>query len=251
MEAALLPLDDLDREMLEALCSDEECARLKVIRNQPKLKRKLASSALSRAFLAYRLGGTARDWQIIPDAAGAPRAHCRNRQVPVHMSRSHSAGFAVVSISADCPVGIDVERIAPHVSDPGFADHWFSGEERAFLAGAGDDGQEVARRFFRLWTLKEAYLKARGLGFALPPETVSLAKADAMPFFRLPPEERQSWTFESHRLGTEHCLSFVARAAGIDFSLHETGLVDGALIFAPAGSRRLVDTRTFHAHPEP
>ena len=251
MEAALLPLDDIERDTLEALCSAEELSRLRVIRNQPMLKRKLASAALARAFLAYRLGGTALDWQIVPDAAGAPRALFRNNPFPVHLTRSHSAGFAIVAISTDGPIGVDVERIAPHVSDPGFADHWFSGEERAYLAGAGADRQEAARRFFRLWTLKEAYLKARGLGFALPPDSISVATADRMPFFRLPPEDQRSWSFASHELGSEHCLAFVARADGIHLLLHETGLVDGALIFAPAGSGRLADTRTFHAHPEP
>lgn len=256
MDMALLPLETVTAERLASLCNAEERARIGEIRNQPMRKRKLASAALSRLFLASRLGGDAADWAVRPDAAGAPRAFHRDRLMPVHMSRSHSAGFAAVAISTTAPLGIDVEMIAPHVSDPGFADHWFSSEERAFLDGAGTDKADYARRFFRLWTLKEAYLKARGLGFALPPDSISVARADAMPFFRLPPGETHVWTFASHRLGSDHCLSIVHRAADIALALHDTELANGAFTFTPAGSLRsvslrLADTRTFHAHPEP
>jgi len=72
-----------------------------------------------------------------------------------HWSIAHKPG-CVAAVIADCPVGIDVERVRPRT--PHLFEAVAVDDEWALL---GDRSWEC---FFRLWTAKEAVLKARGLG---------------------------------------------------------------------------------------
>lgn len=83
----------------------------------------------------------------------------------LHFNLSHG-GQRVLCAVSDRPVGCDVEPVTE--MDPEIARRFFAPGEYAYLLGA-----EPARRqetFFRLWTLKESFVKATGLGMALPLE---------------------------------------------------------------------------------
>jgi 4'-phosphopantetheinyl transferase len=70
----------------------------------------------------------------------------------------------------------------------------FAPDERAALAALPAAAQP--RRFIELWTLKEAYIKARGLGLSLPLERISLTLDDAQPRLTLDPslgDDAASW----------------------------------------------------------
>ena len=88
----------------------------------------------------------------------------------IHFSLSHSGDFALCSIG-DKPAGNDIERIRPgrlHV-----ADRFFTAEERNFLY-AGQDEEEITERMFRIWTMKESFLKVTGRGMTLPLQEFSV-----------------------------------------------------------------------------
>ena len=78
---------------------------------------------------------------------------------------SHTDGMAVVAVAADREIGVDVESLGrrPPMEVVQAA---FTPAEAADLAACEPAAQ--AHRFWELWTLKEAYLKATGLGLALP-----------------------------------------------------------------------------------
>ena len=79
-------------------------------------------------------------------------------------SLSHSGQLAVLAVS-DAPVGIDVEKPRP-VRDT-VARRYFREDELAWMAG--DE-----KRFFHLWTRKEAVLKCCGRGLSLSPAEFSV-----------------------------------------------------------------------------
>jgi 4'-phosphopantetheinyl transferase len=62
-------------------------------------------------------------------------------------------------------VGVDVERVDRVVRED-IAGRHFAPEEVRDLRALPPDAQ--ARAFFEYWTLKEAYIKARGMGLAIP-----------------------------------------------------------------------------------
>jgi len=80
---------------------------------------------------------------------------------------SHS-GHKVVLLVGEQAVGVDVEYIAPYPAE--VAGRVFTAAEQRWLLQQGTD-----EAFFRLWTGKEAIMKALGLGFQLPPESFEIA----------------------------------------------------------------------------
>lgn len=79
---------------------------------------------------------------------------------------SHS-GDMVVLLTDEQPVGVDVEYITPYSQS--VAKKVFTVSEQDWLRQQGTD-----EAFFRLWTGKEAIMKALGLGFQLPPESFEI-----------------------------------------------------------------------------
>lgn len=82
----------------------------------------------------------------------------------LHFNVSHSGDLALLAVSRDAPVGVDLEKIDPSRDMQAIARRYFHPNESKRL-------QEVAVSdrtplFYRLWTLKEAYLKALGTGIS-------------------------------------------------------------------------------------
>lgn len=81
---------------------------------------------------------------------------------------SHAGDYAVLALSTQS-VGVDIERFRP-LDWQRIALRFFHPEERAFLARSA----EPERDFFRIWTLKESYLKAEGTGFSVSPASFAV-----------------------------------------------------------------------------
>jgi 4'-phosphopantetheinyl transferase len=79
---------------------------------------------------------------------------------------SHSDGCGVLAVTRGRRVGVDVERIQPDRATLAVARRFFAPAEAAAVAAAAP--AERALTFFRCWTRKEAYVKARGEGLSLP-----------------------------------------------------------------------------------
>lgn len=102
----------------------------------------------------YRTGSHGR-----PDVAGPPHAP------PLRFNLSHCRGMVTCAVTSVLDIGIDIEdtrRNAPLE----IADHYFAPTEVAALRSL--PAAEQPGRFFVYWTLKESYIKARGLGLSLP-----------------------------------------------------------------------------------
>ncbi|RKI78402.1 4'-phosphopantetheinyl transferase superfamily protein [bacterium 0.1xD8-71] len=82
----------------------------------------------------------------------------------IHFSLSHSGNYAICSIG-DKPVGNDIEYVKQGRLK--VADRFFAREEQDWLY-AVDKEQEQTQRMFRIWTMKESFLKVTGRGMSLP-----------------------------------------------------------------------------------
>jgi len=97
-----------------------------------------------------------------------PAAHGQRLRFNV----SHSHELALVGVTAASEVGVDIERVRPLEDlDAMVARHFAPRERRAFTRAAPADR---LRTFFRHWTLKEAYLKASGVGLSGPLDAVDV-----------------------------------------------------------------------------
>ena len=77
---------------------------------------------------------------------------------------SHSGSWAVIAVSADSDVGIDVEKIDSSLDFQQLATRYFDQTERTQLTNFSPIRQR--RGFYRLWTRKESVLKKVGSGFS-------------------------------------------------------------------------------------
>ncbi len=87
----------------------------------------------------------------------------------LHISLATRDGVVALAL-ANRPVGIDIERVEPLDPPPLAALH---ANERAALLALPEADRALA--FARIWTAKEAYVKALGTGFLRPPESFCVA----------------------------------------------------------------------------
>lgn len=119
-----------------------------------------AHSLLSRALKELGIDYVPNVTPIVFGAHGKPSLAERP---DVHYNISHADGIAAVAVSKyEC--GIDCERVREY--DPRVMKRVCSETEQALINAAPK--AERGMLFFRLWTLKEAYVKALGKGFSFP-----------------------------------------------------------------------------------
>ncbi|KRC70826.1 4'-phosphopantetheinyl transferase sfp [compost metagenome] len=135
------------------------------------------------------------DWKVSRALLQAVRASI---PAPGVSSLSHSHGHAICATApAGWKVGADLERIRPR--DVERLAQWVcSTAEREALAAL--DGAERLERFYLLWTLKEAFVKAAGLDFPADMARVGLDPAPDGPglLLRAPPG---GWGAAAFRVG--------------------------------------------------
>jgi len=85
------------------------------------------------------------------------------------LSTSHSEGWSALALAEGRAIGLDIERIRPLDWQPMLSMICSEAERAAFLAA-----QPKLPAFFRLWTIKEAVLKATGQGFRAGPKAVQI-----------------------------------------------------------------------------
>jgi 4'-phosphopantetheinyl transferase len=133
----------------------------------------LVRAALSR--LAHEVAPAA--WRFTRDSHGRPFISYRQRSDPLHFSLSHTDGFVACAVSRCERVGIDVEATDRRAAHLEIARTFFAPSELADLISLPPAQQKD--RFFDLWTLKEAYAKARGMGLQIALDEFSIHVAPA------------------------------------------------------------------------
>jgi 4'-phosphopantetheinyl transferase len=122
--------------------------------------------ALVRCALSRYAAVPPAAWRFVANEHGRPRVHpsLAGALDGLDFNLSHADGIAVVLIGRGA-LGVDVEPLARRAPLE-VADRYFAPAEVRALAALPP--AERPRRFLEYWTLKESYIKARGLGLALP-----------------------------------------------------------------------------------
>jgi 4'-phosphopantetheinyl transferase len=121
----------------------------------------IAARGILRDVLSRYIKQGPRNLKFCYTRKGKPFLRKRS-QMHIKFNLAHSAGFALYAVSHSRQVGIDLERVESFPGRQHIADRFFSAGELAQFQAFHPTSQTQA--FFRLWTRKEAYLKARGLG---------------------------------------------------------------------------------------
>jgi 4'-phosphopantetheinyl transferase len=116
----------------------------------------------------------------------------------IRFNVSHSHGIALYAVTRGREVGIDLERIRSNLAVAEIAERFFSRREAAMLRTLSTEEQREA--FFRCWTRKEAYLKARGEGLSLSLDQIDVSLApgepDVVPGTQPDSSEASRWSLQ-------------------------------------------------------
>ncbi|MEP7118785.1 MAG: 4'-phosphopantetheinyl transferase superfamily protein, partial [Acidobacteriota bacterium] len=202
---------------------------LRLVREGDRRTFAIARTLVRRTLSLY--GPTrAADWGFVTNLHGCPFVEpAQAGTPPLRFNLSHTSGLVALAVARGVPVGVDVERVTREVSLAIADRHFAAAEVRDLHARPSAD---QARAFFDYWTLKEAYIKARGLGLALPldafafglrpPLSPSIAFADG--FNDLPARWQfwQAWPTSEHRLA----LAIERDGADLSVTLADVPLAD-------------------------
>ena len=134
---------------------------------QPEQRKQKTDAFRRRQDKILSLGAGVLLLRALPQGA-AERVRCDENGKPylpgedIYFNLSHAGTFAVCAVSC-APVGCDVELIRAYL--PAVARRFDPAEAR--LLEEEPDEARRAELFFRLWTLKESYMKAVGEGISL------------------------------------------------------------------------------------
>jgi len=143
--------------------SEDELARAQRCRSPHPQDQFVVTRGILRLLLSrYRnVPPTELQFEVAPQ--GKPRV-ISTASLPIQFNLSHTHGMALIAVTLQHAVGIDVERIDREVQDRDIAERYFSARESTYLASLVPP--ERTHQFFSYWTCKEAYLKMQGRGIS-------------------------------------------------------------------------------------
>jgi 4'-phosphopantetheinyl transferase len=163
-----LDLESAPFASIAPLLSEDEQRRAARFHFDRDRDRWTASHGLLRMILGRYLASSPAALQLEHGPFGKPKLIGE----ALHFNLSHSGGHALVAVARQCEVGVDIERLRSDFSPEELAAHVFSSVEQANLLALPP--AERPHAFLKIWTGKEAYTKARGLGLSFPLSKLTL-----------------------------------------------------------------------------
>lgn len=158
------------RQRAEAAPEQSERARAARLRFAADRQRQLQCRGVLRLLLASYLGQAPHAIEFTENEHGKPALA---DVADLHFNVSHCHDLALIGLTRRAPIGVDVEAIRALPGRSALISECLAADEQAWLARQPATAQQ--RDFFRLWSAKEALLKAIGSGLATAPASVAVA----------------------------------------------------------------------------
>lgn len=176
----------------------------------------LLTRALVRAVLSRYAPIAPAAWQFIRNEHGRPEIAGPPGTPRIHFNLSNTKGLIACLVALGRDVGVDVEDTERAAGAVDIAERFFSPSEVRALRARPPDRQR--ERFFEYWTLKESYIKARGMGLAIPLDHFSF-HLDEGPEIRISFDPRlqdraEEWQFALYRPTARHMMATAIRKRG-------------------------------------
>ena len=134
----------------------------------------------------------------------------------VEFNVSHSEDFALLGVSAKRTLGVDVESRRHRLRRDELAERFFFTAEQRVYAALPESLKFPA--FYRIWTCKEAYIKAIGTGLAFPlgKFTVSAHPEEPPGLLHVAdqPQELSRWAFQLPDVGPAFAAAIAVEGHG-------------------------------------
>ncbi len=199
----------------EALLSSEELTRLGRLMHEENRREFTFAHALARAALSRRAPHVApTEWIFTRESLGRPTVDGPSVDPPLYFSISHTRGLVACVVAETAMIAVDVEDASAARMTRKLAERFCTTTEIEALR----DIPESARRaeWARIWTLKESYTKARGLGLLVPPLGFSFVRPSNGPVrIVFGPEVKDDpahWRFAERQPTSRHRVAVAAAA---------------------------------------
>lgn len=205
-------LDAVSQEQfaaLRALLDAEERARASRKRIESDRRVFELAHGLLRLALSSVAPVAPAAWRFEVEPGGRPYVAGAEAALGLHFSLSHTHGLAACAVALERDVGADAEALTRELDVDDLVRGCLRDEERVGLASL--DGSRRLEELLARFTLKEAYLKARGLGLAMDLRCFAVS-LDPPALLTPPPDDDASgWVFDRHLLSARHTLAVAAR----------------------------------------
>ena len=217
--AAVVSLD-LERSYAESLSEPERIRATKFLFAKDRV-RYLVTRTLVRSTLSRYVPVAPREWRFRTNQYGRPEIAAPATSAMLRFSVSHTEGLVAVAIARDRDIGIDVEHLGRPISNISIVAQTFAGVEFEALNRIPSGDRKA--RFLEYWTLKESYVKARGIGLSMPLSRVRFDLAGSDIVVSLDGDlgdDESRWQFSLFRPTAQHVLAVAAenrsrKAAGV------------------------------------
>ena len=144
----------------DACLSTEEQRRYASYRSREAAERYVVTRSLVRLVLSEQLGVDPRALELGRTETGKPTVR------GLHFNLSHSGELILLAVCGDRDVGVDIERRRHVERAAALEARWLTDAERDSLKQAREKGADSSDAFLRIWSMKEARLKALGVGIS-------------------------------------------------------------------------------------
>lgn len=186
---------------LQKVLSPDELERAERYRFEQHRNEFILTRAVLRRVLASYTAQSPESLSFDYSAQGKPAL--KNGPPDLRFNVSHAEGLAVLALVRDREIGVDAEKIRPQPDAQKLAKRFFSVGEQRFLGKLS--GDQLQRAFFRCWTRKEAYIKAKGEGLSIPLHAFDVSLEEDQPAAlvgtRPDPTEAGRWTLYDLSVG--------------------------------------------------
>jgi 4'-phosphopantetheinyl transferase len=205
----------------EDILTEQECVQQKRFhfsrhRHQFLLTRTLVRTVLSQ----YETNIAPKNWIFTKNAFGKPFVSSEISRSPLQFNLSHSDKMVIMAVTLNRSIGIDVEYLKRKGKTIEIADNFFSPIEVKQLLSV--PVQQRNERFFDFWTLKEAYIKACGMGMSIPLNEFSYSLDQqgkiSIEFSSKIDDHPALWNFWQLKLTNIHKISMALKSKNPDCS---------------------------------
>ena len=178
-----------------SLLDDEERVRWRRFLSERARREFALCRAALRVSLSERLGCENHALSFGYGEHGKPFSKVDGQCAKIGFNVSHSGRHGLIAIAAHDGIGVDVEERVAQRDLEGIGSLVYGPAERRLLAAAA--GREKVHLFYRLWSMKEALIKAIGAGFSLSPSRFEIPEAmlhgDQSDVFCFPHAPESEW----------------------------------------------------------
>ena len=187
-----------EAEAMDWLDGTEWSRRRRFVHPRPSREFTLCRAAL-RSLLCRELSCSNDDLSFGTSKFGKPFARVKGVAASVAFNVSHSGRHGLIALAPKGRVGVDVEERSPNRNLDVCIRLLFAPSEQAEFENV--HGQGKVEQFYRIWTLKEALVKAVGAGLSIDTAKfevpLAMVRGVKTGVFRFPDEPTVAWGLEN------------------------------------------------------